>query len=166
MRTFALIDSKVDISLCAEEGAAVEKGAVLLRMAGPARSILMGERVGLNLLQHLSGIATRTREAVDQVRGTGARIIDTRKTTPLMRAVEKYAVRVGGGFNHRFNLSDGVLIKDNHILAAGSITDAVKAAQERCAAHAENRSGSGEFCPGGGSPCRGRGYHHAGQHGH
>ena len=96
---------------------------------GPARSILTGERVALNFLQRLSAIATKTAQAVEQTAGTQAQIVDTRKTTPGLRVLEKYAVRVGGGANHRFNLSDGVLIKDNHIQAAGSITRAVSAAR-------------------------------------
>ncbi|MBR6051672.1 MAG: carboxylating nicotinate-nucleotide diphosphorylase, partial [Clostridia bacterium] len=96
---------------------------------GNARSVLTGERLGLNIMQHLSGIATKTRYYVDIIAGTGARIADTRKATPGMRVLEKYAVRVGGGYNHRMNLSDGVLIKDNHIVAAGGIKNAVAAAK-------------------------------------
>ena len=98
-------------------------------VSGNARAILAGERVGLNLLQHMSGVATQTARAVAAVAGTGAKIVDTRKTTPGLRLLDKYAVRVGGGGNHRFNLADGVLIKDNHIVAAGGIAAAVEAAR-------------------------------------
>ena len=100
-------------------------------IAGDAAHILTGERTALNLLQHMSGIATRTRETVAQVDGYDVHILDTRKTTPGLRILEKYAVRVGGGHNHRFSLADGILIKDNHIRAAGGITQAVEAARSR-----------------------------------
>ena len=126
---FHMLDDSVVLTRHFEDGASFRRGDVLAEVRGNAVSILSGERVGLNLLQHLSGIATRTREAVDTVSGTSAHIVDTRKTTPGMRVLEKYAVRVGGGSNHRFNLADGVLIKDNHIVAAGSITAAVAAAK-------------------------------------
>lgn len=129
-RVFALLDARVQVDLLQKEGAFVQKGIVLARISGPARSILTGERVALNILQHLSGIATRTKAAVDSIRGTKAVIADTRKTTPGLRVLEKYAVRVGGGSNHRFNLSDGILIKDNHIRAAGGITAAVQKARK------------------------------------
>ena len=111
------------------DGDTIKKGDVLAEVSGNAITLLSGERVGLNLMQHLSGIATATRRAVLAVAGTGAKIVDTRKTTPGMRVIEKYAVRVGGGTNHRFNLADGVLIKDNHIVAAGGIGAAVSAAR-------------------------------------
>ena len=114
-----------------EDGQPFHRGDVLAEVRGDAVTLLSGERVGLNLMQHLSGIATLTRQAVDSVAGTNAKIVDTRKTTPGMRVIEKYAVRVGGGTNHRFNLADGILIKDNHIVAAGGITAAVKAARRR-----------------------------------
>lgn len=110
------------------EGTRVEAGTTLCRAVGSARSLLTGERVALNFLQRLSGIATKTARMVELVAGTKARIVDTRKTTPGLRALEKYAVRVGGGHNHRFGLYDAVLIKDNHIQACGSITAAVEAA--------------------------------------
>lgn len=129
-RVFELLDPAVEIELKVKEGDLVEKGAILAIIQGPARSVLTGERVGLNFLQRLSGIASRTRMAVDQVAGTGALIADTRKTTPGLRIMEKYAVRVGGGSNHRFNLTDGILIKDNHIKAAGSITQAIAQARK------------------------------------
>jgi len=112
-----------------EEGARVQPGDRLCEIEGPAQAILTGERVALNFLQHLSGIATRTARFVELVAGTGARIIDTRKTTPGLRLLEKYAVTVGGGRNHRLGLYDAVLIKDNHILAAGGITAAARRAR-------------------------------------
>ncbi len=120
-------DAPIVMRLRVPEGAAVRRGDVLAEIEGPAAPILSGERVALNFLQHLSGIATRTAAAAAMVRGTHARIVDTRKTTPGLRVLEKYAVRAGGGTNHRLNLSDGVLIKDNHIVAAGGITAAVAA---------------------------------------
>lgn len=129
VRVFSLIDERVRISVLARDGTSVSTGTIIAEIAGPARAILTGERVALNFLQLLSGIATRTRDCVEAVRGTKARITDTRKTTPGLRVLEKYAVRTGGGSNHRFNLSDGVLIKDNHIKAAGNITQAVRAAR-------------------------------------
>ncbi|MBW3594534.1 MAG: carboxylating nicotinate-nucleotide diphosphorylase [Actinobacteria bacterium] len=107
------------------DGSRVEPGATIVRIEGPLRTILTGERTALNLLQRLSGIATMTRSYVDAVAGTPVDIVDTRKTTPGLRALEKYAVRVGGGSNHRAGLDDGILIKDNHIAAAGSVTEAV-----------------------------------------
>ena len=118
---FEYVDPTVVFTANVSDGTPIRKGEVLAEISGNARSILTGERLSLNLLQHMSGIATRTAEAVAKVAGTGARIADTRKTTPGLRVLEKYAVRCGGGSNHRFNLADGVLIKDNHIRAAGSI---------------------------------------------
>ncbi len=126
---FAFVDPKILLTAYKEDGDSVKKGEVIAEIAGLARSILTGERLALNLLQHMSGIATRTHEAVEKVKGTGARIADTRKTTPGLRVLEKYAVKCGGGSNHRFNLADGVLIKDNHIEAAGGITNAVNMAR-------------------------------------
>ncbi|MDP2892417.1 MAG: carboxylating nicotinate-nucleotide diphosphorylase, partial [Bacillota bacterium] len=130
-RVFEMMDRAISLECHVDDGDAVEKGAVIAEVSGPARAVLTGERVALNFLQHMSGIATRTREAVEAVKGTKAIITDTRKTTPGLRALEKYAVKTGGGSNHRFSLCDGVLIKNNHIRAAGSITDAVKAARRR-----------------------------------
>lgn len=127
---FAFIDPEIRLNNVKGDGDAIEKGEVIATVEGNARNILTGERLALNLMQHMSGIATRTREAVDKVAGTAARIADTRKTTPGLRVLEKYAVKCGGGSNHRFNLADGVLIKDNHIEAAGGITPAVKMARE------------------------------------
>lgn len=115
----------------ATEGAAVHAGSRVARVHGPARGILAGERTALNFLQRLSGIATWTRRHCEAAQGTRARIFDTRKTTPGWRTLEKYAVRCGGGHNHRVGLFDGVLIKDNHIAAIGSVSEAVKRARER-----------------------------------
>lgn len=126
-RVFALVDSAVVFTPLVQEGDTVHKGERIALVEGKSRSVLTAERVALNLLQRMSGIATRTSQAVSAVAGTRARIVDTRKSTPGLRVLEKYAVRVGGGANHRFNLADGVLIKDNHIRAAGGIRAAVEA---------------------------------------
>ncbi len=121
-RVFALLDPTVEFTPLVAEGTAVQEGDVVATVSGPSRSILSGERLALNLMQHMSGVATCTAALVEKIAGTGAVIVDTRKTTPGMRVLEKYAVRIGGGTNHRFNLADGVLIKDNHIVAGGGIT--------------------------------------------
>lgn len=126
---FAALDPSVVFEPLARDGDAVAAGTVAARVSGPARSLLAGERVALNFLCHMSGIATLTRGFVDAVAGTGARIVDTRKTTPGLRAFEKYAVRCGGGHNHRSGLFDAILIKDNHIVAAGGVEAAVAAAR-------------------------------------
>ena len=131
-RVFALLDKEVEVRALVKDGDAVKKGDTIATIEGPSRSVLSGERVALNLLQHLSGVATATAKAVQAVAGTGAIIVDTRKTTPGMRVLEKQAVKAGGGGNHRFNLADGVLIKDNHIVAAGGITQAVAAVRKNC----------------------------------
>ena len=115
----------------AADGDRVGPGDVLLTVTGPTRSLLRAERTALNLLCHLSGVATLTRSWVDAIEGTGARIRDTRKTLPGLRALEKYAVRCGGGVNHRMSLSDSALIKDNHVAAAGSVTAAYRAVRRR-----------------------------------
>ena len=128
-RVFALINPSIRFTAYKKDGDRIEKGEIIAEVVGKATDVLTGERVGLNLMQRMSGIATRTAEACAQVEGTNAKICDTRKTTPGLRVIEKYAVKVGGGTNHRFNLADGILIKDNHIVAAGSITAAVKAAR-------------------------------------
>lgn len=128
-RVFELIDPTIKFTALKNDGDVIEKNDFIAEVEGNARNVLTGERVGLNLMQRMSGIATKTAEAVKQVEGTSSKICDTRKTTPGLRVLEKYAVRVGGGTNHRFNLADGILIKDNHIVAAGSITKAVKAAR-------------------------------------
>ncbi|MFZ5729736.1 MAG: nicotinate-nucleotide diphosphorylase (carboxylating) [Phenylobacterium sp. RIFCSPHIGHO2_01_FULL_70_10] len=111
------------------DGARIAAGAVLARAEGNARAVLSAERTGLNLLGRMSGVATLTRAYVDAVEGTGARIVDTRKTTPGLRQLEKYAVRCGGGVNHRFGLDDAILIKDNHIAACGGVAEAVRRAK-------------------------------------
>ena len=128
-KVFDKVGSGAKVALFVADGDKVKKGDIIGTVSGNARTVLIGERVGLNLLQHLSGIATRTGKYVDAVAGTGAAIVDTRKLTPGLRALEKYAVRVGGGKNHRMNLSDGVLIKDNHSVASGGIKEAVSAAR-------------------------------------
>jgi nicotinate-nucleotide pyrophosphorylase (carboxylating) len=117
-----------------KEGAQVKKGAELAGLRGPVRALLCGERTALNFLRHLSGVATLTRRYVKELQGTGCKLLDTRKTTPGMRALEKAAVKAGGGSNHRMGLFDGVIIKDNHIIAAGSIEDAVARVRKRAGA--------------------------------
>lgn len=128
-RVFALLDPDVRIECKKNDGDIVTKGDILAVLSGPTHPILSGERVALNLLQRLSGVATMTRRCVDVMASTHTCLVDTRKTTPGLRMLEKYAVRVGGGQNHRYNLSDCVLIKDNHIRAAGGITPAVQRAR-------------------------------------
>ena len=128
-RVFALYDADTRLELLVSEGAHVKKGDIIARISGRSRSLLMCERVALNLLQRVCGIAGMTAQAVAAVAGTGAKIVDTRKSTPGLRAIEKSAVRAGGGSNHRFNLADGILIKDNHIKAAGGIDAAIRAAR-------------------------------------
>ena len=134
-RVFATVDSTTTFEAIVPDGAAVTPGTIVGRVSGPAGSLLRGERVALNLLQRLSGIASIAARYVAAVEGTSARIVDTRKTTPGLRALEKHAVRAGGATNHRFNLSDGVLIKDNHLLAAEasglSLAEAVRRARQR-----------------------------------
>jgi nicotinate-nucleotide pyrophosphorylase (carboxylating) len=125
------IDPRLEISFEKRDGERIRCGEVIASLKGSVESILTGERIALNFLQRLSGIATMTAEFVERVRGFPVKIVDTRKTTPGWRELEKYAVRVGGGYNHRLGLYDSILIKDNHIAAAGSITAAVKAAKEK-----------------------------------
>jgi nicotinate-nucleotide pyrophosphorylase (carboxylating) len=127
---FAALDPEVRFEARVADGATVEAGATLARITGEARALLIGERVALNFLGRLSGIATLTARCVAAVAGTKAQIVDTRKTTPGLRALEKYAVRMGGGRNHRAGLDDGVLIKDNHIAAAGGVRPAILRARE------------------------------------
>jgi len=127
---FALGGRSTEFTVFCEEGRRVKKGEIIAELYGNTRTLLSCERLGLNVLQRLSGVATLTNAFVNEVKGTGAVIVDTRKTTPGMRFMEKYAVRVGGGRNHRFGLFDGILIKDNHIEAAGSITRAVRDARK------------------------------------
>src|SRR5437588_1546746 len=128
--TFRELDPQIAVERLARDGDAVQAGQVLGRLSGSARSILGADGVAMNFLGHLSGIATLTAQCARAVEGTRARILDTRKTTPGLRSLEKEAVRLGGGQNHRFGLNDGVLIKDNHIKAAGGITEAVRAARQ------------------------------------
>lgn len=131
---FELTSGDIEWEQKTGEGSAVEPGGILALVSGPSRALLTAERVALNFLQHLSGIATLTRRYVDAVAGTGAGILDTRKTTPGLRALEKYAVRTGGGTNHRHGLYDAILIKDNHVLLAGGVINAVAAARENAPA--------------------------------
>ena len=127
---YAAVDPSLSVEVAAGDGARVEDGHVLVRLRGPTRSLLVGERAALNFLGRLSGVATLTRRFVDAVAGTGARVIDTRKTTPGWRLLEKAAVRAGGGANHRIGLWDMVLVKDNHIDACGGVVQAARAALE------------------------------------
>ena len=128
-RVFTLLDESTEISFQCKDGDKIQKGQLLATVTGDIRALLSGERVALNYLQRMSGIATYTRKMVRLLEGTGITLLDTRKTTPNCRIFEKYAVKVGGTGNHRYNLSDGVLLKDNHIGAAGSITKAVEMAR-------------------------------------
>jgi len=129
--SFQIVDPKLRFHSIARDGRRVKPGAVLARVRGDGRSLLKAERVALNFLQHLSGVATLTRRYVDAVHGTRARILDTRKTTPGLRLPEKYAVRMGGAKNHRMSLGDGILIKDNHLALAGGVGEAVRSAKKR-----------------------------------
>lgn len=130
-RVFERIDPGVRFRAFLRDGQAFKEGDILAELRGRSISLLKGERTALNFLQRMSGIATKTRRFVDAVAGTGTKILDTRKTTPTLRRLEKYAVRMGGGENHRSNLSDMVLIKDNHLVLVGSIPEAVRKARER-----------------------------------
>ena len=129
-RTFKILDENTQVISNVRDGDRVKRGQLLAVVRGDIRTLLSGERTALNFLQRMSGIATYTAETVALLKGTKTRLLDTRKTTPNMRIFEKYAVKVGGGCNHRFNLSDGVLLKDNHICAAGSVKEAVALAKE------------------------------------
>lgn len=129
-RVFELLDPDTKAEFYCSDGDKVTAGELMGKVRGDIRVLLSGERVALNYLQRMSGIATYTHSVAQLLEGTGTKLLDTRKTTPNMRIFEKYAVRVGGGYNHRYNLSDGVLLKDNHIGAAGSVTRAVKMAKE------------------------------------
>ena len=130
-RVFERLDPEVEIEQELEDGSALAPGSVIARIRGKGRAILTGERTALNFLQRLSGIATATADLVKIIEGTGASLVDTRKTTPGLRLLEKYAVRIGGGCNHRLGLDDGVLIKDNHIKAAGGIAETVSVRRNR-----------------------------------
>ena len=129
-RVFTILDEKTEIDFHCKDGDEVKKGELMATVTGDIRVLLSGERVALNYLQRMSGIATYTHSVAMLLEGTKTKLLDTRKTTPNMRIFEKYAVRVGGGYNHRYNLSDGVLLKDNHIGAAGSVAKAVEMAKE------------------------------------
>ena len=129
-RTFELLDPTTECEFFCRDGDTVKKGQKLGVVRGDIRVLLSGERTALNYLQRMSGIATYTRSVAALLEGTGTKLLDTRKTTPNMRVFEKYAVKVGGGHNHRYNLSDGILLKDNHIGAAGSVTQAIRMAKE------------------------------------
>ena len=129
-RVFELLDNKTEITFFVQDGDTVNNGQKIGVVRGDIRVLLSGERTALNYLQRMSGIATYTRKIADLLEGTNTKLLDTRKTTPGMRVLEKYAVKVGGGYNHRFNLSDGILLKDNHIGAAGGVKQAVAMAKE------------------------------------
>ncbi|PKM84133.1 MAG: nicotinate-nucleotide diphosphorylase (carboxylating) [Firmicutes bacterium HGW-Firmicutes-11] len=128
-RVFFLLDETAEMEAKVKDGDRINEGDVLAEIRANGRALLSGERTALNLLQRMSGIATHTRRLVDLLSGTGIMLLDTRKTTPLLRILEKYAVKVGGGANHRFGLSDGILLKDNHIAAAGGVGEAVARAR-------------------------------------
>lgn len=129
-RSFALLDPETEVEFFVSDGDQVSSKQRLAVVRGDIRVLLSGERTALNYLQRMSGIATYTRQIVDLLKGSKTRLLDTRKTTPNMRIFEKYAVKVGGGFNHRYNLSDGILLKDNHIAAAGGVRQAVEMARD------------------------------------
>lgn len=129
-RVFELLDENTTVKFNAKDGDAVKNGDLIGVVAGDIRVLLSGERTALNFLQRMSGIATYTKEIASLLKGSKTKLLDTRKTTPNMRIFEKYAVRIGGGYNHRYNLSDGVLLKDNHINAAGGVKEAIQMAKE------------------------------------
>lgn len=131
LRTFALLDDTFTVKTYKQDGDKIQKGDLIAEFSGKTVLLLKGERTALNLLQHMSGIATATAAAVELTKGTAAQITDTRKTLPGMRALQKYAVTCGGGKNHRFNLSDGAMLKDNHIDASGGIENAVRLLREK-----------------------------------
>lgn len=130
-RVFALVGSGVEFHANIKDGDKVKKGDIIATMKGDSKVLLKGERTALNILQHLSGIATATNRCVELVKGTNAKITDTRKTLPGLRRLQKYAVTVGGGYNHRYNLSEGAMLKDNHIDVYGGITPAVNALRQK-----------------------------------
>ncbi len=129
-RVFQLLDENTEVKFLCKDGDGIKNGQLMARVTGDIRVLLSGERVALNYLQRMSGIATYTNSMAKLLDGTHTKLLDTRKTTPNMRIFEKYAVKVGGGYNHRYNLSDGVLLKDNHIGAAGSVARAIKMAKD------------------------------------
>lgn len=130
-RVFELVGGQFQMDIRMQDGEIVQKGDIIATISGSTKTLLKGERTALNILQHMSGIATATRKCVDLVAGTNAKITDTRKTLPGLRPLQKYAVTVGGGRNHRYNLSDGAMLKDNHIDAYGGITPAVEALRQK-----------------------------------
>jgi len=134
-RVFFKIDPQIEFRKHKQDGFSIRTGETLAQIEGPSLSLLKGERTALNFLQRMSGIATLTQKYVKAIEGTSAKILDTRKTTPSLRKLEKYAVKMGGGTNHRLNLSDMVMIKDNHLKIVGSISEAVKRARERVGPH-------------------------------
>ena len=129
-RVFTLLDEETRVEFYAKDGENIKKGQLIAKVTGDIRVLLSGERTALNYLQRMSGVATYTRQVVDLLEGTKTKLLDTRKTTPNNRIFEKYSVKVGGGNNHRYNLSDGVMLKDNHIGAAGGVKEAVAMAKE------------------------------------
>lgn len=129
-RVFQLLDENIKFSIQKKDGKKIKNKELIGEIYGDVQAILTGERTALNYLQHMSGIATYTNNMVELLKGSNIKLLDTRKTTPNMRIFDKYSVKIGGGYNHRYNLSDGILIKDNHIDAAGSITKAIKLAKE------------------------------------
>ena len=129
-RVFTLLDEKTEVEFFVKDGEEVKKGQLMAKVHGDIRTLLCGERTALNYLQRMSGIATYTHQVAALLKGSWTKLLDTRKTTPNNRIFEKYAVRIGGGNNHRYNLSDGVLLKDNHIGAAGGVKEAIQAAKE------------------------------------
>ena len=131
LRVFKLLDDRVSFRIFIHDGEVVQKGDIIAEITGPTRALLKGERTALNLVQHMSGIATATNKCVQLIAGTKASVADTRKTLPGLRAIQKYAVTVGGGKNHRYNLSDCAMLKDTHLDAYGSMTGAVNALREK-----------------------------------
>lgn len=129
-RTFELLDENISIKMYFKDGDSVKNKDIIAEIEGDVRVLLSGERTALNFLQRMSGIATYTNNVVKLLEGSSVKLLDTRKTTPNMRIFEKYAVKMGGGYNHRYNLSDGILLKDNHINAAGGVAEAIKMAKE------------------------------------
>ena len=164
-RVFRKLDAKVVFAAAVDDGQEVAPGTVLARLTGPVASILTGERVALNFLQRLSGIATFTRAMAAQMAGSNAVLVDTRKTTPGWRVLEKYAVRLGGGHNHRLGLYDAVLIKNNHLTAVGSIGEAVRQAKARAHPRLKIEVEVTDLAGSGRGPERRRRPHPAGQHG-
>lgn len=129
-RTFELLDENISVKMYFKDGDSVKNKDIIAEIEGDVRVLLSGERTALNFLQRMSGIATYTNNVVKLLEGSSVKLLDTRKTTPNMRIFEKYAVKMGGGYNHRYNLSDGILLKDNHINAAGGVAEAIKMAKE------------------------------------